>query len=156
MIVIILQEEGYIYKPIKSSLCPVPSDCGMSVLVGTGDNYWSGLYVISSTFGFVILLALLNIYYINPYGVYKWWYKGLLFVICMVASVVIFGGTVVGLWHFWEKQSSLRDKSNGIKVDKIEQNGSVAPEDPSEDNIAKSTVIRYGSRPDFKGIYIFS
>lgn len=130
----------------------MPSDYGMSGLVGTGDNFWSGLYVISSTLGFVILLSLMNIYYINPFGVYKWWYKGLLFVVCMVASVVIFGGIVVGLWHMWEKQSSVKDKSNNIKVDKIEQNGSVAPKDPSQDNISKLTVIRYGFRPDFKGI----
>ncbi|XP_058723654.1 ferric reduction oxidase 7, chloroplastic-like [Vicia villosa] len=59
----------------------------------------TGLYVISSTLGFVILLALLNIYYINPFGVYQWWYKGLLFAVIMVASVVIFGGIVVGFWH---------------------------------------------------------
>src|ERR1044072_8613598 len=134
-------------------MCPFPSDCGMSVLVGTGDNFWSGLYVISSTFGFVILLSLLYICYINPYGIYKWWYKGLLIVICMLASVVIFGGTVVGFWHIWEKQSSKKDKSSNTKVDKIEQNGSVALEDPSQDNIAKSAVIRYGSRPDFKGMF---
>lgn len=137
-------------------MCPFPSDCGMSVLVGTGDNFWSGLYVISSTLGFLFLLSLLYIYYINPYGIYKWWYKGLLFVVCMVASVVIFGGTVIGLWHNWEKRTSLRDKSNNTKVDKTEQNGSVALEDPSQDNIAKSTVLRYGSRPDFKGMFSFS
>ncbi|KAK7246071.1 hypothetical protein RIF29_40929 [Crotalaria pallida] len=146
-------EEGYIYKPIKSSFCPVPSDCPMSGLVGTGNNFWSGLYVISPTIGFVILLALLDIYYINPYGISKWWYKGLLFVICMVASVVIFGGLVIGLWHIWDKKSPMVEKSNHIKVDKFEQNGSVAPKDPSQDNVAKSTVIRYGSRPDFKEIF---
>ncbi|CAI8590458.1 unnamed protein product [Vicia faba] len=148
-------EEGYIFKPIKSSLCPfpMPSDYGMSGLVGTGNNFWSGLYVISSTLGFVILLALLNIYYINPFGVYKWWYKGLLFVVCMVASVVIFGGIVVGFWHMWEKQSSLKDNSNNIKVDKIAENGNVASKDPSRDNLAKLTDVRYGSRPDFKDIF---
>ncbi|XP_027339718.1 ferric reduction oxidase 7, chloroplastic-like isoform X2 [Abrus precatorius] len=146
-------EEGYIYKTIKSSFCPVPSDYGMSVLVGTGDNFWSGLYVISSTVGFVILLGLLYIYYINPYHIEIWWYKGLLFVICMLASVVIFGGLVVGLWHVWEKKSSMKDKSNSMQADKIPQNGSLAPKDPSQDKIEKSTVIRYGFRPDFKEIF---
>ena len=97
-----LQEEGYSYKPIKSSFCPMASDCGMSVLVGTGDNFWSGLYVISSTVGFVILLALLYVYYIAPFHIETWWYKGLLYLICMVASVVIFGGSVVAMWHIWE------------------------------------------------------
>lgn len=131
----------------------MPSDYGMSGLVGTGNNFWSGLYVISSTLGFVILLALLNIYYINPVGLVIWWYKGLLLVVCMVAGVVIFGGIVVGFWHMWEKQSSLKDKSNNIKVDKIEQNGSVDHKDLSQYNIAKLTTIQYGSRPDFKGIF---
>ncbi|MED6219841.1 hypothetical protein PIB30_039500 [Stylosanthes scabra] len=149
-------EEGHVYKPRKPSMCPMPSDFGMSVLVGTGDNFWSGLYVIASTIGFVILLALLYIFYINPYGVYKWWYKGLLFVICMVASVVIFGGFVVALWHVFEQRKSLKENSNDSeKVDhKIEQNGSVAHKSSIQDSsVAKSIVTRYGSRPDFKEIY---
>ncbi|KAL5140695.1 Ferric reduction oxidase 6 [Glycine soja] len=147
-------EEGYSYKPIKSSFCPMASDCGMSVLVGTGDNFWSGLYVISSTVGFVILLALLYVYYVTPFHIETWWYRGLLYVICMVASVVIFGGSVVAMWHIWEKQNSLKDKSNDTKVDKIHQNGSLATKDQSQDSsIAKSTVIHYGSRPNFKEIY---
>ncbi|KAL1320511.1 hypothetical protein HN51_065191 [Arachis hypogaea] len=149
-------EEGHVYKPIKSSMCPMPSDFGMSVLVGTGDNFWSGLYVISSTVGFVILLVLLYIFYINPYGVYKWWYKGLLFVICMVASVVIFGGFVVALWHFCEQRSSVKEKSNdSVKGDhKIEQNGFMAHKSSIQDSsVAKSIVTRYGSRPNFKEIF---
>lgn len=147
-------EEGYTYKPIKSSFCPMASDYGMSVLVGTGDNFWSGLYVISSTVGFVTLLALLYGYYITPFHIDIWWYKGLLYVICMVASVVIFGGSVVVLWHNWEKKSQLKDKSNNVKVDdKIHQNGSLAPKDLSQVSIEKSTIISYGSRPDFKEIY---
>ncbi|XP_045804561.1 ferric reduction oxidase 7, chloroplastic-like isoform X3 [Trifolium pratense] len=148
-------EEGYSFKPIKSSLCPfsMPSDYGMSGLVGTGNNFWFGLYVISSTLGFVILLSLLNIYFINPSGLEKEWYKGLLFVVCMLASVVIFGGIVVGFWHMWEKQSSLKDKSDNIKVDQVEQNGSVDQKDPSQDNVTKLTAVRYGSRPDFKEIF---
>ncbi|WJX27420.1 ferric-chelate reductase (NADH) [Trifolium repens] len=118
-------EEGYSFKPIKSSLCPfsMPSDYGMSGLAGTGNNFWSGLYVISST------------------------------LVCMLASVVIFGGIVVGFWHMWEKQSSIKDKSNNIKVDQVEQNGSVDQKDPSQDNVTKLTNVRYGSRPDFKDIF---
>lgn len=143
-------EEGCAYKPTKSSLCPLPSACSMSVLVGTGDNIWSGLYMISSIVGFVILLGLLNVLYINPYGVTKWWYRGLLFVACMVASVVIFGGLVVGLWHIWDRQSFAKETKAG-KTD--QQNGTATPEDPSIENFANSTVTRYGSRPDFKEIF---
>ncbi|KAI9126546.1 hypothetical protein K1719_002142 [Acacia pycnantha] len=148
-------EEACVYKPMKSSLCPMPSASGMSVLVGTGDNIWSGLYVISSTVGFVILLGLLNVFYINPFGVRKWWYKGLLFVACMVASVVIFGGMVVGLWHMWERQSYAKEISNNTntKAEKIEQNGTATPKDTSQEYAGISTVTRYGSRPDFKEIF---
>ncbi|KAI4298874.1 hypothetical protein L6164_032387 [Bauhinia variegata] len=145
-------EEGYNYKPVKSSLCPMPSDFGMSVLVGTGNNFWSGLYVISSTIGLVILVGLLHIFYINPYGVYQWWYKGLLFVACMVASIVIFGGLVVVLWHVWEKQNSAKEKDE-TKVDQFEQDDTLASKDSTEEKIAQSTIIRYGSRPDFTEIF---
>ncbi|KAI4296116.1 hypothetical protein L6164_036101 [Bauhinia variegata] len=141
-------EEGYKYnyKPVKSSLCPMPSAFSMSGLVGTGNNFWSGLYVISSTIGLVILVGLLNVFYINPYGVYQWWYKGLLFVACMAASIVVFGGLVVVLWHIWEMKSSAEEK-DGIKV---EQNGTLASKDSTREQIAKSTIIRYGARPNFK------
>lgn len=131
----------------------MPSARGMSILVGTGDNVWSGLYVISSTVGFVILLGLLNIFYINPFGITKWWYKGLLFVACMVAGVIIFGGLVVGLWHIWEKRSYATDISDSTKTEIIEQNGGEAPKDPSRENLTYSTVTRYGSRPHFKGMF---
>ncbi|KAK7331215.1 hypothetical protein VNO77_25433 [Canavalia gladiata] len=79
-------------------------------------------------------------------------HKGLLFVICMVAGVVIFGGFVVGLWHIWEKRSSMKDRPNNVTIDEIQQTGTLGPKDPSQDNIAKPTIIRYGSRPDFKGM----
>lgn len=124
----------------------------MSVLVGTGHTVWSGLYVISSIVGFVILLGLLQVFYINPFGVYKWWYKGLLFVACMVASVFIFGGLVIGLWHIWEKLSYEKEKSDDVKAEEVEQNVTTLPKHPVQGNIADSIVTRYGTRPDFKGI----
>ncbi|KAF7801288.1 ferric reduction oxidase 7, chloroplastic-like [Senna tora] len=144
-------EEGCVYKPKKSSLCPMPSVCPMSVVVGTGDIVWSGLYMFSSTVGFLILLGLLDIFYINPSGIEAWWYKGLLLIVCMVASVIIFGGLVVALWLRWEKQSYTSENSDDAKV--IEQNVTAALEDPSPQNGTNSFVTRYGSRPDFKEIF---
>ena len=94
---------------MNSSPYPVFDRRSMSVLVGTGNNRWSGLYVISSTLSFVILMYLLDIFYINRLGMSSWWYKGLLFVICMLASVFIFGGLVVGLWHLWERRNAARE-----------------------------------------------
>ena len=138
-----------------NSSCPV-SGCSMSALVGTGHNVWSGLYLIISTVGFVILMALLRIFYINPYQVSTWWYQGLLFIACMVASVIIFGGLVIGLWYLWDKKVSARDdeheKNDRIKVESSQSNETVAHKDLTQKNLQSSTIIKYGSRPDFKGL----
>ncbi|KDP32466.1 hypothetical protein JCGZ_13391 [Jatropha curcas] len=148
-------EEGVAHKAKSSSLCTASKECGMSVLVGTGDNIWSGLYVIASTVGFVILLGFLDLFYINPYGIQLWWYKGLLFMACMAASILIFGGCIVVLWHLWERKTSARDKSeeNGIKADKMPRNGDAEDKNLYEENLARSTMVHYGSRPDFKDIF---
>ena len=126
----------------------------MSVLVGTGNNIWSGLYVISSTLGFVILLYLLDIFYINPYDISPWWYKVLLLVICMLASVFTFGGFVVSLWHLWERRNATREacKDDRIVVEKMQHDEILAHKDSCQQKILSLTNTYYGSRPDFKGI----
>lgn len=146
---------------MSSSIYPVPSGCAMSVLVGTGNNVWSGLYVISSTVGFIILVALLNILYVNPFNIHSWWYKGLLFLACMVGGVLIFGGTVIGFWHLWERKSSAREnyKDDSIEVDNAQNVGTMAHNDIRKKDTKSSTNILYGSRPDFKGMplpYLFA
>ncbi|XP_057965737.1 ferric reduction oxidase 7, chloroplastic-like isoform X2 [Malania oleifera] len=148
-------EEGQNQKNINSSIFPVSSRCGMSPLVGTGDNIWSGIYIVSSTVGFIILLALLDIYYINPFGINTWWYKGLLFVVCMVASVLIFGGLVVSLWNFWEGKISARDESedNSKQTEAIQHDETLANKVPHQENFASSRTIAYGGRPDFTEIF---
>lgn len=148
-------EEGELHKTMSSSIYPVPSGCAMSVLVGTGNNVWSGLYVISSTVGFIILVALLNILYVNPFNIHSWWYKGLLFLACMVGGVLIFGGTVIGFWHLWERKSSAREnyKDDSIEVDNAQNVGTMAHNDIRKKDTKSSTNILYGSRPDFKEIF---
>ncbi|XVE75299.1 hypothetical protein DITRI_Ditri12bG0083500 [Diplodiscus trichospermus] len=142
-------EEGMVHVASNSS-CPL-SSCSMSPLVGTGNNIWSGLYFITSTAGFVILMVLLRIFYIKPYQISSWWYQGLLFIACMVASVIIFGGLVVGLWHLWDKKVSARgvehDENDSIKVQPAQS------KDFTQKNLESSTIIQYGSRPDFKEIF---
>ncbi|KAK7818300.1 ferric reduction oxidase 6 [Quercus suber] len=56
--------EGQVHEPTNSSP-PVSNSCSMSILVGIGNNMWFGLYVILSTLGFVILLHLLDTFYLN-------------------------------------------------------------------------------------------
>ena len=154
IVVIYLQEEVQVYEATNLSPPPVSYSCSMSVLVGTGNNIWSGLYVISSTLGFVILLYLLDTFYINPYNISPWWYKGLLLLICMLASVFIFGGVVAGLWHLWERRNAAREacKDNRIMVEKMQHNEIVAHMDSYQQKLASSINTYYGSRPNFKGI----
>ncbi|KAJ9162747.1 hypothetical protein P3X46_022497 [Hevea brasiliensis] len=147
-------EEGIVHKATTSSICTATKGYGMSVLVGTGDNIWSGLYIICSTVGFVSLLGLLDVFYINRYGIQSWWYKGLLFVACMVASIVIFGGCVVGLWHLWERKTLAREEhlDNRMKAEKVPDNEDMTNDNFFEKKHSSFTVIQYGSRPDFKEI----
>ncbi|OMP08092.1 FAD-binding 8 [Corchorus olitorius] len=139
----------------NTSGCPL-SGCSMSVLVGTGNNIWSGLYAIVSTIGFVVLMTLVRIFYINPYNISTWWYKGLLLIACMVASIVIFGGFVVYLWNLWGKKASAKDKheqEDRIKVESDQRNGTVSQKHLNQNSLDSSTIIEYGSRPDFKEIF---
>uniref|UniRef100_A0A7N2L3D3 ferric-chelate reductase (NADH) n=2 Tax=Quercus lobata TaxID=97700 RepID=A0A7N2L3D3_QUELO len=147
-------EEGQVHEATNFSP-PVSNSYSMSVLVGTGNNMWPGLYVISSTLGFVILLYLLDTFYINPYDISPWWYTGLLFVICMLASVFIFGGVVAGLWHLWERRNARREacKDDRIMVEKMQHNEIVAHNDSCQQKLASSINTYYGSRPDFKDIF---
>ncbi|XP_010657892.1 ferric reduction oxidase 7, chloroplastic isoform X2 [Vitis vinifera] len=149
-------EEGKINKTVNSSVFPVLSGRGLSVLVGTGNNIWSGIYVILPVLGFVLFMDLLNIYYINPFGINSWWYKGLLFVLCMVASVVIFGGAVVGFWHLWERRISESEEleDNQMKIGMVQHiNGSMEDKESSQESLAGTSTIQYGCRPDFKEIF---
>ncbi|XP_010521417.1 PREDICTED: ferric reduction oxidase 7, chloroplastic-like [Tarenaya hassleriana] len=150
-----LLEDGMVYKEPNLSVRPSSQGCPMSVLVGTGDNVWSGLYVISSTLGFIVTVALLDIFYVNKFDVTTWWYKGLLFVICMVASVVVFGGLVVVLWHYrGHKISEEENRDEKVNTSWRNLDGFVEEEKGSDkDDLENFTTIRYGARPDFKEIF---
>ncbi|KAL3843613.1 hypothetical protein ACJIZ3_001016 [Penstemon smallii] len=143
-------EEGKAIGPINSVIFPASKRREMSGLVGTGNVIWSGVYVIASTIGLVVTVALLDIFYINPYNVTYWWYKGLLFIACMVVSVFLFGGLVIGLWHLWAKKSV--QKFEDTREDETLQ----ANEPKMHKNSGQEqyvSIIRYGKRPDFRGIF---
>ena len=158
---LINEQEGEIQPSKVTSICPLSKGCNMSVLVGTGDNVWSGLYVISSTVGLVILVSLMDFYYINPFNIKKWWYKGLLFFLCMVASVVLFGGLVVCLWSLWEEHiSSKRTTHNNVNdIEKVGEDipkDTLAQKDLNPKAFANSTTIEYGTRPNFDGMFFYN
>ncbi|KAK4793705.1 hypothetical protein SAY86_024140 [Trapa natans] len=143
-------EEGNLVKAKSSRIFPTSSRCGMSVLVGTGNNIWSGIYVISSIIGFILLMGLVDVYYVNRYGITTWWYKGLLFIIVMLASVFTFGGLVVFFWHCWEKRMAAIQKYEDNK--QILQNQPVMNTDQPQMKSTGARRVIYGSRPNFEGI----
>ncbi|XP_071699083.1 ferric reduction oxidase 6-like [Rutidosis leptorrhynchoides] len=65
-------EEGKIPNYVNSSKFSAPIGGGMSSLVGMGHIIWSGAYMVVSTIGLVVLIAYLNIFYINPYNITHW------------------------------------------------------------------------------------
>ncbi|XP_004230384.1 ferric reduction oxidase 6 [Solanum lycopersicum] len=146
-------EEGKTPKAMHHSISPGFKGCRMSGLVGTGHVVWSGLYVIVSTIGFVITVALLDIFYINPFNITYWWYKGLLLIGCMTASILIFGGFVIALWHLWERKTSSKEEPQDAtkKADILQQNEASLDSNFGEARYVNN--IRYGQRPDFQEIF---
>ncbi|CAL9205578.1 unnamed protein product [Musa hybrid cultivar] len=142
-------EEGIINadENSRSSSLLTTSGSRMSCLVGTGNNIWSGIYFAVSTFGFVLLYGLVEAYYIVPSAISAWWYRGLLFTICMVASVVILGGSVVFFWHLWEKHSSSARSTEDDEKERTLRNETTTA------NFASMLTTQYGRRPDFHDIF---
>lgn len=95
------------HKSAGCSSFPLSNGHSMSNLVGTGNSIWSGAYVFLSTVGFVTLLALLEEFCIRPFHIISWWFQGLVFVICMIEGIVIFGGLVIVLRNHWERSVSV-------------------------------------------------
>ncbi|KDP43659.1 hypothetical protein JCGZ_24117 [Jatropha curcas] len=141
-------EIGALYETVRSasSISSFSSGNAISALVSTGNKTWFGAYVISSTVGLVLLMTLLNVFYITPFNITNWWHQGLLLLACMVGGVVIFGGAVVALWHIWEKR-------NLVEINGGQGNEHTVNEDSFLENLAGSTTVQYGSRPDFKEIF---
>ncbi|XP_047341427.1 ferric reduction oxidase 7, chloroplastic-like [Impatiens glandulifera] len=149
-------ENGKMNKCVYSPIFFTPSKQGISSLVGTGNMVWSGAYVVVSIVGLIATVALLDEYYINPFGIQCWWYKGLLFVACMVASVIVFGGGVVGLWHVWDVKNSEREaKKHDVQkhANSMIIDSRVLEEETVGDSMSSLNNIHYGRRPDFKGIF---
>ncbi|OWM79288.1 ferric reduction oxidase 7, chloroplastic-like [Punica granatum] len=144
-------EEGNTGIAENAHIFPVSNGGGMSVLVGTGNNIWMGLYVMSTIVGFIVLMDLTGIYYIVDSNVTIWWYRGLLFLVGMLASVIVFGGLLVFLWSCWEKRMSAIEKSEHCK-----QNGQTAPlmqSDLPQRKSFGSRRVLYGLRPNFQEIF---
>ncbi|XP_057543027.1 ferric reduction oxidase 7, chloroplastic-like [Amaranthus tricolor] len=148
-------EEGNAFGTMNTCTYPISKRSAISVLVGTGDTIWSGLYIVASSIGFLILLALVDLLYINPKGIVTWWYKGFLVVVCMLAGVAIFGGLTVALWHRWERRmlASESHDYDSKKTNKSLNNVVVEHKNSSQQYLVNSSTLRYGCRPNFEEIF---
>ncbi|KAM0940150.1 putative ferric-chelate reductase (NADH) [Dioscorea sansibarensis] len=149
-------EEGKLHDMSSVSSFSVINGRNMSCLVGTGNNMWSGMYVVVSTLGLVAIYSLLQAYYIKPFHVSTWWYLGLLFMLSMVAAVVILGGIVVLLWHWAEKRNLKHDESvkmDNERIDLSVSSDAKAHSKTEEPNLVNLIATRYGCRPDFQEIF---
>lgn len=128
----------------------------MSSLVGTGNNLFAGLYVVLSTLGFITLFGLVQVYYIEKFGIYQWWYRGLLFTACMVAGVVLFGGGVIILWHFFEDRRAKNENWGGSDETTNDVVEPVLNCEMGQTDLASVQTLHYGRRPNFEGNIFFS
>ncbi|XP_004301590.1 PREDICTED: ferric reduction oxidase 7, chloroplastic-like [Fragaria vesca subsp. vesca] len=146
-------EDGRFYNAPISSVFSVSKGGTMSILTGTGNKIWAGTYVIASTVGFVFALGLLDILYIDPYSIDAWWYLGLLDVICMVASVLIFGGLTIGLWHLWERKTTSQESAENGNNEIVQSNGTLTDKNEYQKTLISEATVRYGRRPNFSEIF---
>ncbi|XP_065851364.1 ferric reduction oxidase 6-like isoform X2 [Euphorbia lathyris] len=145
-----LLESAEVLKVTNSSGFSSSKDGSMSILVGSGNKIWSGVYFFASSVGFIICFSILEACYIQPFDILSWWYKGLLFVACMVVSVFVFGGVVVGMWYYWGKKASSDVKTQN---DRERIDDKVVTMDITSEALASLSTFRYGCRPDFKEIF---
>ncbi|KAF9604069.1 hypothetical protein IFM89_001955 [Coptis chinensis] len=148
-------EDGKVCKRMNCSYFPDVDNSGISGLVGTGNKVLSGLYVIFSTIGFIALLSLVDLFYIKPCGISTGWFSGLLFVTCMVGSVVTFGAIMVVLWHLWERRDSSYERC--MKDGKHEEVQCIEPIMSTAGNpttLGSLSSIQYGCRPNLRGRFL--
>ncbi|WCJ41922.1 ferric reduction oxidase 6 [Euphorbia peplus] len=120
----------------------------ISVLVGTGNIMWSGAYVIISTIGLAVSLALFDVLYMNPHQIVSI-YKGFVVLGCSVAAVLIFGGCVILLWHLLETENLENEQESNNESDPNSYDSNHRTASTS----STTTVIEYGSRPNFKEVF---
>ncbi|CAN6463163.1 unnamed protein product [Victoria cruziana] len=141
-----LLEEGNPSRNKTVAHFPRISGNSMSALVGTGNVIWSGLYMFSSIVGFIVLMTLVELLYVKPYNIPTWWLQGLLSIICMLAGVMLFGGTVILLWNRWERCPLGLDQQKDSEL----QNPTKYDEETLESLVSLGST-HYGQRPNFKG-----
>lgn len=150
---------------ILSSLTSVEaSKRPMSILVGTGSNFWISASLLASLFGYLLMTVLVSFYVVEPkekkdltlddapnFGSgLPLWFKGLLNFLNMVSAVVIFGGAVMALWSYFGKTANIVDEGAAQPLlDSDDDGTSLANE--SGDRLVHPLNTHFGHRPNLKG-----
>ncbi|KAL5993186.1 hypothetical protein ACLOJK_014109 [Asimina triloba] len=127
-----------------------PNRSRISGLVATGNSIWFGVYFLLSAVGFIAFFT-----FIKAFKIKNWWILGLLFIGCMVAGIVTFGGPVIMLWQRWEKRVLSSEKSgndgeeDGSKHS-TEQKWQIGANHTKLDSLVSR---QYGYRPNLQGIF---
>ncbi|XP_078173060.1 ferric reduction oxidase 6-like isoform X2 [Carex rostrata] len=146
-------EEGKIEQTLSFPSIFMKNGSRMSCLVGTGNNLFAGLYVVISTLGFIALFGIVQVYYIEKFGIYQWWYRGLLFTASMVAGVVFFGGIVIILWHFFEERRAKMENWGGGDETTDDVVEPVLNCEMGQRDLASVQTVHYGRRPNFEELF---
>ncbi|KAL3702126.1 hypothetical protein R1sor_020148 [Riccia sorocarpa] len=135
----------------------------MSHLAGSGNILWTGAGITASVLGYIVLSGLVGYFYLLPtdkgsYQVVPWWIRGLMIIGEMVAGVVVFGGSVILIWHHFGGPS----RSVGSRTGEKESLTEPLLNSENLENCHSITAIQrlvhrsntvYGLRPDLHDIF---
>ena len=148
---------------ILSSLTNVEaSKRPMSILAGTGSNFWISAGLLASLLGYLFAMMLVARYIVEPNekkglgehpdfgsGV-PLWIKGFFNFMSMVIGVVVFGGAVIALWSFMGRRgSSPVDDEAQMLLDSDDDGTTLANE--SGDRLVHPSNTQFGRRPNLRG-----
>lgn len=147
----------------------------LSILVGTGSNFWVSASLFASLFGYVLTSIFVSLY-VEPNekkgltlqsglsqslkqldeapefgsGV-PLWAKGLFNFISMVLGVVVFGGAVIALWSFFGSKGRAAADDEGAQtlLDPDDDGTKLANE--SGDRLVHPSNTQFGHRPYLRG-----
>lgn len=148
---------------ILSSLTNVEaSKRPLSILVGTGSNFWISAGLLASLLGYIFASILVSRYVVEPHeksgieapgfgsGV-PLWAKGFFNFMNMVLGVVVFGGAVIALWSFLGSRggSAVDDEGSRMLLDSDDDGTTLANE--SGDRLVHPSNTQFGHRPNLRG-----
>lgn len=148
---------------ILSSLTNVEaSKRPLSILVGTGSNFWISAGLLASLHGYILATILVSRYIVEPNekkgveasefgsGV-PLWAKGFFNFMSMVLGEVVFGGAVIALWSFLGSRGSSADDDEGSRLLSDSDDDGTTLANESGDRLVHPSNTQFGHRPNLRG-----